>query len=440
MSIFLLIFVAHIFIRMNYTETLDYLYRQLPMYQRTGAAALKNNLDNTQALDLMFDHPHRRFKSIHVAGTNGKGSVSHMLASVFHSAGYKVGLYTSPHLLDFRERIKINGQMIGEDDVCRFVEKFRQKNQQQNIEPSFFELTVLMAFDYFARQNVDVAIIEVGLGGRLDSTNIISPLLSVITNISLDHTNLLGNSIAEIAAEKAGIIKAETPVVIGETNVESESVFVEKARLLNAPLYFADKSMLLMHSGETLQISTECNVLYKDLMCDLKGIYQDKNMLTVLTSIERLKKHFTLNEKAVRKGLANVVAQTGLAGRWQKLASKPSVFCDTGHNPDGIKCVVQQIAMEHYERLHVVFGTVNDKDLSHILPLLPKNAVYYFAKAGITRALDENSLKEEALKFGLYGNAYATVTEAFRAAKNAASENDMIFVGGSTFVVAEVLE
>jgi dihydrofolate synthase/folylpolyglutamate synthase len=332
--------------------------------------------------------------------------------------------------------------MVNKEDVCRFVGEFKQKNRTGKLEPSFFELTVMMAFDYFARQKVDVAIIEVGLGGRLDSTNIISPEVAIITNISPDHTNLLGKTIPEIAAEKAGIIKQNTTVVIGETQSESQNVFIAKAKQKNATIHFADEEYLLSKTGETLQFSSEHSLIYKNLICDLKGNYQLKNINTALASVQSLinLKKFKPNEKAVKDGLRNVMKNTGLKGRWQQIGSTPKIICDTGHNQDGIKNIVAQLKQEHFEKLHVVFGTVNDKDLSLILPLLPKKAVYYFTKADISRALDEHKLKDEAQKYNIHGKTYTNVKEAYQAAKQAASENDMIFVGGSTFVVAEVLE
>jgi dihydrofolate synthase/folylpolyglutamate synthase len=442
LSGFLLIFVPSYLKNMNYEQTIDFLYTQLPMFQRTGPAAYKNNLDNTHALDRMFNHPHRRFKTIHVAGTNGKGSVSHLLASMLQNAGYRVGLYTSPHLLNFRERIKINGQMVSEENVCHFVEEFQQKNKVEKLEPSFFELTVMMAFDYFEQQKVDVAVIEVGLGGRLDSTNIINPEISIITNISLDHTNLLGKTIPEIAAEKAGIIKQNTPVIIGETQTESQNVFIAKAKEKNAAIHFADEEYLLSKNGGTFQFSSEYSLIYKNLTCDLKGNYQQKNINTALASVQSLinLKKFKLNAKAVKNGLQNVIKNTGLQGRWQQIGNTPKIICDTGHNQDGIKNIVAQLKQEQFEKLHVVFGTVNDKDLSLILPLLPEKAVYYFTKADISRALGERNLKDEAQKYNLHGKAYTNVKNAYQAAKQTASKNDMIFVGGSTFVVAEVLE
>ncbi|MDA3865583.1 MAG: bifunctional folylpolyglutamate synthase/dihydrofolate synthase [Salinivirgaceae bacterium] len=426
---------------MNYAQTIDFLYTQLPMFQRTGPAAYKNNLDNTHALDRMFVHPHRDFKSIHVAGTNGKGSVSHILASILQSAGYKVGLYTSPHLLDFRERIKINGQMISEEDVCSFVEKFQQKNKVEKLEPSFFELTVMMAFDYFKQQEVDFAVVEVGLGGRLDSTNIINPEISVITNISLDHTNLLGKDIASIAAEKAGIIKKNTPVVIGETHIESKDVFISKAAQMGAPVYFADQQFTLLHDKEKLQFISDGKVLYRNLESELRGGYQYKNITTALAAIRILDEKVPgLNEQSIADGLKNVIKYTGLSGRWQQIGSSPKIICDTGHNQDGLKNVVHQLSLEQFDKLHVVFGTVNDKDLTLILPLLPRNARYYFTKADIARALDEQVLKNEAHKYQLKGDSYASVNEALQAATKMANKNDLVFIGGSTFVVAETLQ
>lgn len=426
---------------MTYDQTLQYLFGQLPMYQRTGAAAYKNNLDNTLALDDLFGHPHRNFKTIHVAGTNGKGSVSHWLASILQSAGYKVGLYTSPHLRDYRERIRVNGKMIPREAVTSFVEQFTILNEDAIIQPSFFELSVTMAFDYFSVENVDVAIIEVGLGGRLDSTNIITPEVSVITNISLDHINLLGNSITLIAAEKAGIIKPGVPVVIGETQEEIIDIFVQKSSELHAPIIFADQSYSLVPtSNDEFQITTENKVLYKKISLGLKGFYQHKNVITTIAAIRQLiLKGFEISDAAVYNGLKNVVRQTGLEGRWQQLGENPKIICDTGHNEAGIRWVVSQLSKEQYEHLHIVFGTVNDKDISSILRLLPTNATYYFAKADIERALDAKQLKTAAVSFHLNGEVYPSVSEAFDAAKTNAKPTDFIFVGGSTFVVAEVI-
>ncbi|MBN2806628.1 MAG: bifunctional folylpolyglutamate synthase/dihydrofolate synthase [Prolixibacteraceae bacterium] len=426
---------------MDYSKTLQYLFGQLPMFQRSGPAAYKANLDNTLALDVLFQHPHRMFRTIHVAGTNGKGSVSHWLASVLQSAGYKTGLYTSPHLVDYRERIRVNGEMISEAAVSNFVERFLDMNRELNIEPSFFELSVMMAFDFFAAQQVDVAVIEVGLGGRLDSTNIITPDLSVITNISLDHTNLLGTTIAAIAAEKAGIIKAGVPVIIGESHPESEPVFRAKARELGAPLEMADQQYLLLPGNQFgLSLTNECVVLYRDLVPGLSGHYQQKNLVTVLAAIQVLRKKYEkITEAAVREGIEQVVTMTGLRGRWEQISEQPRIICDTGHNEAGLDDVVRQLASESFSQLHFVFGTVNDKDINAILALLPKNARYYFTQAGIERALDANQLQALAVPFGLRGTVHQTVREALAAARSNAKPNDLIFVGGSTFVVAEII-
>ena len=430
----------------KYQEVLDYLYSQLPMYHRTGPAAYKDSLDNTYALDEMFSHPHLQFKCLHVAGTNGKGSVSHMLASVLQEAGYKTGLYTSPHLKDFRERIRINGAMIPEEDVIRFVDIFRQKNEIAKIEPSFFELTVLMAFEYFRKENVDIAVIEVGLGGRLDSTNIITPEVSVITNISLDHTALLGNTIQLIAGEKAGIIKNAIPVVVGESSSEYNEVFIQKAKEKNAPIFFADKelssdySMLSTDGKQLISVSKDHAPCFQNLKVDLIGIYQRKNILSVLKTIELLNEiGWTIGREAIYKGIENTSVNTGLMGRWQIIGNNPLVVCDTGHNEGGIRQVVEQINQTAWKHLHIVFGMVNDKNIDPVLELLPKNASYYFTHASIPRAMDEHELREMALKFGISGKSYQTVKEALVAAKANAGEYDMIFIGGSTFVVAEVL-
>ncbi len=430
----------------NYQDTIDYLYNQLPMYQRTGPAAYKDTLENTWVLDEMYDHPHRSFKTIHVAGTNGKGSVSHMLASVLQEAGYKTGLYTSPHLKDFRERIRVNGVMIPEQQVADFVTSFREKNEVVKLEPSFFELTVLMAFEYFRNEKVDIAVVEVGLGGRLDSTNIITPEVSVITNISLDHVALLGNTIAQIAAEKAGIIKTNIPLVIGESGNESTAVFLQKAAEMNAPIFFADRefscsySMLLPEGKQSFNIKQNNELVYPDLKLDLLGIYQRKNILTVLKTLELLRNRgCTIEDRFIYDGLKNVTRNTGLLGRWQIIGHNPLIVCDTGHNGGGFSQLVEQIRNTAWKNLHIVFGMVNDKCIDHVLALLPKEATYYFTRASIPRALDETDLQAQAEKFGLKGKIFKSVPEALLAAKNSANEQDMIFVGGSTFVVAEVL-
>jgi|TARA_R110000782_G_scaffold231061_1_gene317333 dihydrofolate synthase/folylpolyglutamate synthase len=405
---------------MNYPETLDYLFGQLPMYQRIGNAAYKANLDNTYRLSEILNHPEKQFKSVHIAGTNGKGSTSHMLASVLQEAGYKVGLYTSPHLKDFRERIKINGAMISENEVIDFVKEY--KNEFEKIQLSFFEWTVGLAFHYFANQKVDIAIVETGLGGRLDSTNIVIPEVAVITNISMDHTQFLGNTLAKIAAEKAGIIKPTIPVIIGETQSEIKHVFIEKAKQLNAPIQFADEYPTQEYES------------------DLKGAYQQKNKKTVVATIQTLQQlGWDITENHIIKGLQNVVNNTGLMGRWQVLNKQPLTVCDTGHNEAGIKLILAQLAEQDYEKLHFVLGVVNDKDITNILQLLPKHAIYYFCQANIPRALEVYILAEKATAVGLSGTTFPTVEAAYQAAQKNATAQDMIFIGGSTFVVAEVV-
>jgi dihydrofolate synthase / folylpolyglutamate synthase len=430
----------------NYTETLEYLFDRLPMFHRIGQAAYKNSLDNTLKLDEIFKHPHRCYKTIHVAGTNGKGSVSHMLASVFQTAGYKTGLYTSPHLKDFRERIKINGQMISKEEVVKWVENYPLKNNLWAIEPSFFELTAAMAFDYFAKQKVDIAIIEVGLGGRLDSTNIILPEVSVITNISLDHTNLLGDTLEKIAIEKAGIIKKDIPVVIGKTQKETQKVFFETARTRQTTIYFADKehitsySMLGLDGKQILNIERNGEVVYPELKLDLLGYYQTQNVPVVLKTLDiMVEKSWQISRENIYNGLANAAKSTGLMGRWQIIGNNPLTICDTGHNEDGIKMVVNQIKNTAYKTLHFVFGVVADKNQDAILQLLPKDAVWYFTRANIPRAMNEHELAQKASGFGLNGDTYHSVTEAYNAAKLNAGKDDLIFIGGSTFVVAELL-
>lgn len=427
---------------MNYQETLAYLYESVPMFQQVGKSAYKEGLENTKALDAYFGHPHRKFKTIHVAGTNGKGSCSHTLAAIFQAAGYKTGLYTSPHLMDFRERIRINGQTIGEKYVVEFVEKHR--NFFEPLQPSFFELTTAMAFKYFAEQKVDIAIIEAGLGGRLDCTNIITPELSIITNISFDHVQFLGDTLAKIASEKAGIIKKNIPVVIGEDTPETRPVFEAKAREADAPIVFAEDEFILEAAGtdENGHYIYQ-NDDYPELRGELGGRYQVSNTNTLLSVIRRLRQlGFSLTESAVREGFANVVERTGLMGRWQKVGSSPTVICDTGHNTGGITYITQQLrGLRHtYRRLHIVIGMVNDKDISGVLALLPRDAAYYFTRATVARALPEQELKQLAGKAGLQGNCYPTVPEALEAARKNASKNDFIFVGGSSFIVADLLK
>jgi dihydrofolate synthase/folylpolyglutamate synthase len=430
----------------TYSEILDFLYSQLPMFQRTGPAAYKDSLENTFRLDDLFNQPHRSFATIHVAGTNGKGSVSHLLASVLQKAGYQTGLYTSPHLKDFRERIRVNGEMISENAVVDFTTTFLKKNESRKLSPSFFELTVSMAFDYFRKMNVDIAVIEVGLGGRLDSTNIITPEVSVITNISFDHKALLGDTLPKIAAEKAGIIKKDVPAIIGETSPETDFVFRQFAEKAGAWLTFADQeyraeySLQSISGKQILNIRKNDNLVFPNLETDLLGIYQRKNIPTVLKTIEVLQqKGWKISEDAIRKGLSQCAKNTGLLGRWQIIGHNPLIVCDTGHNEGGIKLVVEQINQTAWKELHMVFGMVNDKDQSGVLALLPAKAHYYFTKASIPRAEKPEVLAKKAEQFGLTGKCYSSVTEAFLAARANAGKNDLIFVGGSTFVVAEIL-
>ncbi len=438
-----MVILPHQAIQMNYKETIDYLYGRLPMFTRVGAVAIKKDLHNTLAMCESLGNPHTKFKSIHVGGTNGKGSTSHMLAAIFQQAGYKTGLYTSPHLKDFRERIRVNGEMVPETFVTDFVSQ--QRMLIEKISPSFFEVTVAMAFSFFAEADVDIAIIEVGLGGRLDSTNIITPELAVITNISLDHTNILGNSIAEIAVEKAGIIKSGIPVVIGETQVESAPVFVKKAAETNSRIVFADQQL---YAGQTSRsneylltsIYKEQLLWYKNLELDLNGFYQLKNILTVLQAIAQLKeKGYQIADHHVIAALKQVKTLTGLQGRWQKLSEHPLIICDTGHNIAGITEVMLNIDNTAHKQLHMVIGMVKDKDISSVLALLPTNAHYYFCQPHLERALPAEDLAAEAKNYKLNGQVFSTVNMALEAAKKNAGTDDLIFIGGSTFVVAEVL-
>lgn len=431
---------------MNYDQTLEYLYNRLPVFHHVGAAAYKPGLDNTINLMNALGNPHRDFKTIHVAGTNGKGSVSHLLAAVFQSAGYKTGLYTSPHLVHFGERIRVDGQMIDEQYVIDFVENNIQALDK--IQPSFFEATMAMAFRYFADEQVDIAIIEVGLGGRLDSTNIISPLLSVITNISFDHVGFLGDTLAKIAAEKAGIIKENTPVVIGEWLPETRLIFEQKATSMNSPLYTPDAAMIFSGYEDGCMICTDSTGdIYK---LGLTGDYQLKNVATVLKTIDIYNKHVadnaekgrseSLSDSAVRYGLEHVTEITNFRGRWELIQEHPKIIADTGHNVAGIQFVVQQLKQQSYQKLHIVMGMVNDKDISHVLELLPLEAEYYFTQAAVLRALPARDLQVQAESFGLKGNFYLSVKEAVDAAKKNAGEMDLIFVGGSNFVVGEFLK
>ena len=424
---------------MTYQETIDYLFNSTPLFQNVGKDAYKEGLENTHLLDEHFGHPHRQFKTIHVAGTNGKGSCSHTLAAILQSAGYKVGLYTSPHLVDFRERIRINGTPVSEAYVIDFVENHRAFFEP--LHPSFFELTTAMAFNYFAEQQVDVAVIEVGLGGRLDCTNIIRPDLCVITNISFDHVQFLGDTLAKIASEKAGIIKEGIPVVIGETTPETKPVFAEKAIQVNAPIHFAEEEQFLLESsineqGKRIYQTKE----YADLEGELGGLCQIKNTNTLLSAIRILQDSgYNINDTHVREGFAHVCSLTGLMGRWQKILETPVAFCDTGHNKAGIQYIVEQLSRQTYRQLHIVMGMVNDKDISGVLAMLPKDAIYYFTKASVSRALNENEVKRLAGEAGLEGNTYPSVKDAFEAAQASAHPDDFIFVGGSTFIVADLL-
>jgi len=449
---------------MTYPQCLKYLYNKLPVYQRIGAAAYKADLSNTIKLLSCFDNPHRHFKSIHVGGTNGKGSISHNLASIFQEAGYKTGLYTSPHLKDFRERIRINGEMIPK----KYVIDVTKNNQSlfEEINPSFFEMTVAMAFLYFAQKQVDIAIVEVGMGGRLDSTNVIQPILSVISNISYDHQQFLGNTLEAIAKEKGGIIKENTPIVIGETQSETAPIFTEIANQKQAPIFFADQHIHLMnncifenvplgrevpfftsqHSVGVQQMSSlksfdawiDNELIYKKLNSPLQGFYQEKNIKTVL-AVCHILGETVIPKSAVKKGIKNCVTNTHLMGRWQVLQKKPTCIADTGHNEAGIRFVCQQLEQTPHNQLHFVLSMVDDKDIEKILKLLPKDAVYYFCKANIPRGLDVKILQKSAKQIELHGKRYASVKKAYHAAKQAAKMHDLVFVGGSTFTVAEVV-
>ena len=408
---------------MDYNKAIEILYNQAPMFQNVGKKAYKTGLETTHELDEIFQHPHRKFRTIHVAGTNGKGSCSHLLSAVLQKAGYKVGLYTSPHLKDFRERIRINGEMIAEEAVCEFVELAQPIIAE--LQPSFFEITTAMAFRYFAQQEVDVAVIEVGLGGRLDCTNIINPEISIITNISIDHTDLLGATLPEIAREKAGIIKSGCPAVIGEQQPEVAQVFIDKAEEVGASLYFASDEMADAELPE----------------CEMKGYYQDKNRRTVLTAIRELRNRgkFNISDEAVVEGFAQVCRLTGIMGRWQLISENPRIICDTGHNEAGIKFVVNQLLHEKFVNLRIIIGMVSDKKIDKVLELLPKNAIYYFTKAQIPRALNEIDLQKQGGECGLKGDVYPTIKQAIEQAKLDYREGDLIFVGGSNFTVAEIL-
>jgi len=404
---------------MTYQETVNWMFSQLPMYQKQGKTAFKKDLTNTLLLANHLKNPQKKFKSIHVAGTNGKGSSSHMLASVLQEAGYKVGLYTSPHLKDFRERIKINGIEISKQFVIGFIRRNKAFFEANPL--SFFEMTVGMAFDYFAKQKVDIAVIEVGLGGRLDSTNIITPEVSLITNIGFDHTQFLGETLPLIASEKAGIIKSNVPVVISETHNETKPVFEEVANKNNSKIYFADQIIKAKYST------------------DLLGDYQKKNIKGVLKTLKILQqKKYKISDLNIKNGLLNVVKNTGLKGRWQILQTKPKIICDTAHNKEGLSITMTQLQKEQFNNLHIVFGVVNDKDLSQVFSLLPKKATFYFCKPDVPRGLDQNILKDQFLDEGFVGESYLSVKEAVDEAKSRASDDDVVYIGGSTFVVAEI--
>lgn len=406
---------------MNYQETINWMFNQLPMYQTQGASAYKEDLTNTILLSKHLNHPERDLKCIHVAGTNGKGSTSHLLASVLQEAGYKVGLYTSPHLKDYRERIKINGKEISEEFVCEFISKNKSFFEENQL--SFFEMTVGLAFEYFKKEKTDINIIEVGMGGRLDSTNILNPLISVITNIGLDHTQFLGNTLEAIAFEKAGIIKNTIPIIIGEYKKETKNVFLNKAKETNSDIFFAS------------------DLIKETYQSELLGDYQTHNKKTVLQTIKVLQSQneFKVSEENIKNGFQKVIKNTGLQGRWQQLYETPKVICDTAHNSHGLKIVLNQLQNEKFEQLHIVLGVVNDKDLNEILPLFPKNAKYYFCKPNITRGLDAKILQQKAKDFQLNGKVYISVSNAYHEALKLSYAKDLIFIGGSTFVVAEVL-
>ena len=428
---------------MNYSETLNWMFNKLPMYQRIGASAYKADLNTTINIINYLDNPQDSFKSIHIAGTNGKGSTSHSLASVFQEAGYKTGLYTSPHLRDFRERIRINGKMIPENEVVDFIGKHKDKLEE--LELSFFEMTVAMAFDYFRKEKVDIAIIEVGMGGRLDSTNVIKPELCVITNISLDHVKFLGENEEQIAAEKAGIIKPEIPVVIGETQEGSKDVFIKTAKEKNSPIFFADKIMDCRKDNtysldyQQFDIFKNNESYLKELKYPLLGNYQKKNLATVICALDILRDSFKIEERHIIDGLANVIKNTSLMGRWQVINKNPLAIADTGHNVAGINEVNRQLAETKYNKLHFVLSVVNDKDIDGILQLLPKKAEYYFCKADIPRGLSADILFEKATNSGLKGKVYESVRNAYSSALANAQEGDLVFVGGSNFTVAEVV-
>ncbi len=427
---------------MNYDNTLEWLFQQLPMFSRTGGAAYKPGLQTSLDLDTHFNHPHTRFKSIHIGGTNGKGSTSHLIAAILQRQGYKTGLYTSPHLVDFRERIRVNGKMIPKEDVVDFVERFQTSGYQGH--PSFFELTMMMAFDYFAKEHVDYAVIEVGMGGRLDSTNIITPELSVITNISKDHTQFLGNTPEAIASEKAGIIKSNVPAVIGEAANRIREVFEEKASEVGTTILFAEEFRPLQRCKENPNGGLDCDSpLCGSFHCELCGDYQQKNINTVLAALYEMRRiGIDISNESIKYGMANVCELTGLAGRWMKLSDNPLIVCDTGHNEAGLRYTMKQLdrtsKLRNGEK-HIVIGFVADKAIDDIIDLLPHDATYYLTQASIPRALPVDRLKKRFAEHGISGNTYPTPTDAAEAALKTASCSDVIYIGGSTFVVADYL-
>lgn len=425
---------------MNYKETVNYLYNCVPMFQKEGGSAYKEGLSTTKALDKHLHHPHTKYKTIHIGGTNGKGSTSHTLAAILQHAGYKVGLYTSPHLIDFRERIRVNGAPISQQYVVDFIAN--HKEFYEPLSPSFFELTTALAFDYFVNQEIDIAVIEVGLGGRLDCTNIIQPDLSIITNISNDHNQFLGNTLAAIAGEKAGIIKEKTPIVIGEYKDETKPVFQDKAKEMNAPIYFAqDKPMLIEEASKTTSTGWLFDTKqYGKLEAELGGWCQLKNANTLLTALPILNVlGYNLSEENIRYGFAHVCEMTGLMGRWQELQKSPRLVCDTGHNVAGISSIVEQLSHQKYNKLHIVMGMVNDKDSKGVMQLLPTQATYYFTEAAVKRALPAEEFAKQARSFDLNGDVFFSVKEATLAALKNSNKDDLIFVGGSSFIVADLL-
>lgn len=424
---------------MNYQETLNYLYNSTPVFEHVGAVAYKEGLQNTLALDKHFNHPHTNFKTIHIAGTNGKGSCSHSLASILQEAGYKVGLYTSPHLVDFRERIRVNGQCISKERVVKFVKDERKFFEP--LHPSFFELTTALAFKYFDEQKVDIAIIEVGLGGRLDCTNIISPILSIITNISFDHTQFLGDTLAKIAAEKAGIIKKGVPVIIGEANEETRPVFQSKANEVNADIVFAEDNAIVTSSSPIVDGGRKYNLSNNStLVGELSGDYQERNMNTILCACNILKQmNIIKNDDIIAKGLTNICKNTGLLGRWQTIQNNPTVVCDTGHNVGGWNYLAPQIKRQQCNQLRIVFGMVDDKDINSVMFLLPKNAIYYWTQAESKRAIKAERVAEIAIKHDLRGEIFDNVEVAYTKALQDSNKDDFVFVGGSSYIVADLL-